>query len=306
MKHDPVMVAEVLQFLPQHIQLAADLTVGAGGHAGKILARTGSEVELIAVDRDVKALDICREHLKSYPNKINYINDSYTNINQYLDENQRLDFALLDLGLSSMQLASQGRGFSFNNKNDQLDLRFNPAHGESLQRKLKSVTLQKLSQILRDYGEVRQPKRIAKEIISARDKGELMTVGDLTNAVDKFTLPHKRNTFLSKIWQSLRIWVNDELEHLKIGLNTISGYLQTDGVLAVITFHSLEDRIVKEFIRSQENRCTCPPRVPFCVCGRKPLLKNLTKKPLKPTSEEIERNPHSRSAKLRAARKLEN
>jgi 16S rRNA (cytosine1402-N4)-methyltransferase len=300
------MVSEVLDLLPAEVELVADLTVGGGGHAEAILRQVGGHVELIAFDRDVAALETAANRLRPLPNQIEFICDSYARIDAHLSEayHGKFDFVLLDLGLSSLQLAAEGRGFSFTNLDDPLDLRFDISGGETLANKVAHVSSKDLTAVLRDYGELRNAKAVAAQIITSRQHGKLCTVGDLVAALERFARPGHRHRFLAQVWQALRIWVNDELEQLRSGLIALPKYLRPDGVLVVISFHSLEDRMVKEFFVKQENPCICPPRAPQCACGRKPTMKRLARKPRRPTDREVAANPRSRSARLRAARRL--
>jgi 16S rRNA (cytosine1402-N4)-methyltransferase len=305
--HKPVLLAEVLALVPATAQLIMDCTIGGGGHADAILSKLDSEVSLIGFDRDVDALATANERLANYSSRVSLIHDSYANLDRHLGVagTGKVDFALLDLGLSSLQLEASGRGLSFQQPEDSLDLRFDRTSGEPLCVKLaEGTSTDELKKILREFGEVDNAGRIATAIADAAREDRLQTVADLRETVTPYFRGGKRNQFLAQIWQALRIWVNDELHQLEIGLAKVAGCLRTDGIMAVISFHSLEDRMVKEFFRSQENPCTCPRELPQCVCGKKPVLKRLTRKAIKPTEDEIETNPRARSARLRAACKL--
>ena len=297
---------EVLSLVPHGARLVVDFTVGSGGHTEAILKLLGEAAQVIGFDRDVDALARTNQRLKAYNNQLRLVHDSYANFDLHLGEADKgkVDFALLDLGLSSDQLEHSNRGFAHQASNDALDLRFDKSSGQSLSTKLSQVSVNELTQILREYGEVDRAHRIAEAIISAADAGQLATVADLVSVVTPYLKREKTKQGLSQIWQALRIWVNDELEQLNTVLPKIVDYLRVDGVLAVISFHSLEDRAVKQFMVAQENPCICPPRVPVCVCGRKPLLRRITRKAIMPGEAEISRNQRSRSARLRAAAKL--
>jgi 16S rRNA (cytosine1402-N4)-methyltransferase len=305
--HKPVLLAEVLALVPATAQLFVDCTIGGGGHAEAILSKLDSEVSLIGFDRDVDALATANQRLANYGSRVVLIHDSYANLDRHLGVAKmgNVDFALLDLGLSSLQLEASNRGFAFQKPEDPLDLRFDRTSGEPLRVKLaEGTSTDELKKILREYGEVDNAGRIAMAIATAVREERLQTVADLREAVTPCFRGGKRNQFLAQIWQALRIWVNDELHQLEIGLTKVVQCLRPDGVMAVISFHSLEDRMVKEFFRLQENPCTCPKDLPLCVCGKKPVLERITRKAIKPTENEIETNPRARSARLRAARKL--
>ncbi len=301
-----MLLTEVLAIVPDSAKIVVDCTVGGGGHAEAILSQLGREAELVGFDRDVDALEIAGKRLAHFPNQITFVHSSYADIDRHLaaDKFGAVDFALLDLGLSSLQLEASGRGFAFQQATDTLDLRFDRTSGEPLSVKLATVSAEELKTILRNYGEVDNAGRIARSITDAANEGRLHTVADLRDVVSKHFRGGKRNQYLAKIWQALRIWVNDELGQLETGLGRVQASLRPGGVMAVISFHSLEDRMVKEFFNTQENPCTCPRDLPQCVCGRKPMLEKITRKAIKASADEIEANPRARSARLRAARKL--
>ncbi len=292
--------------LPATAKLVVDLTLGEGGHSVAILRELGKDVSLIGFDRDVTAIEKATTRLAALPNQTQIYHDSYANLATHLSDNQRgtVDFVLADLGFSSLQLEGSGRGFSFMHPAEPLDLRFDAATGETLAACLAHVEPAELTKVLAQYGELRQSRAIAKRIIESGSQQRLRTVGDLVAAVERFASPVKLHKFLAQLWQALRIWVNDELGQLCRGLESLVDYLRPDGVAAIISYHSLEDRMVKEFFRTQENPCICPPRAPRCGCGRKATLQRLVRRPIRPSEAEVIANPRSRSAKLRAARRL--
>ncbi len=304
--HQPVLLAEVLALVPREARLIADLTLGLGGHAEAILKQFGGEAELLAFERDLDSLELAKERLSNLPNRVTYFHDTYANLDQRLGQEYRgkLDFTLMDLGLSSKQLEASGRGFSFMRPDEPLDLRFDASDGEPVSEKLKRTDADELTGVLKRFGEVRRARIVARAILDAVDRDQLATVSDLVKVLEPFTRPDRRNKFLAKCWQSLRIWHNSELEMLQMGLEKQLDYVKPDGVMAVISFHSLEDRMVKDFFLRQENPCICPPRLPQCVCGRKATLRRVTRRPIMPGEIEIAGNPRARSAKLRAARRL--
>ena len=263
-------------------------------------------MQVIGFDRDVDALEQTRTRLEVYNRQLRLVHDSYANFDKHLGaaEKGTIDFALFDLGLSSIQLEQSKRGFAHQASGDALDLRFDDSSGVPLTERLKSVSVNELTKILGEYGEIDRPRRIAAAIIAASDAGELATVADLVKVVLPHVKREKSKQALSQVWQALRIWVNDELGQLQTVMPKIVDYLRVGGVVAFISFHSLEDRAVKQFFVAQENPCICPHSAPVCVCGRKALLKRLTRKAIKASEAEIAINQRSRSARLRAAAKL--
>lgn len=297
---------EVLSLVPFGARLVVDFTVGSGGHTEAILKLLGEAAQVIGFDRDVDALERTGQRLKAYNKQLRLVHDSYANFDLHLGEADKgkIDFALCDLGLSSDQLERSYRGFAHQASTDVLDLRFDKSSGKPLAAKLAQVSVGDLTTVLRQYGEIDRPRRIAEAIIAAGAADELSTVSDLVSVVTPYLRREKAKQGLSQIWQALRIWVNDELEQLQTLLPKIVDYLRPGGVMAFISFHSLEDRIVKQFLVGQENPCICPRNVPVCMCGRKPQLKRLTRKAIMPGAVEISKNQRSRSARLRAAAKL--
>jgi 16S rRNA (cytosine1402-N4)-methyltransferase len=304
--HKPVLLNEVLDLAPAGATVVIDFTIGLGGHAKAILGKLGSEARLYGFDRDMAAIDKCRERVANLPNEVHLLHGSYADFDSRLPSELRgkLDFTLLDLGLSTAQLENSGRGFSFQQDDDSLDLRFDPSEDEPVTTMIAEAETTELAKILREYGELPRSNQVAARIKAASDKGGLHTVADLRGALDPFQGRGRRSQMLAQVWQALRIWCNQELEQLTTLLPKLPEWMSPGGVIAVISFHSLEDRIVKTFFRQQENPCVCPPRFPQCVCGRKPVLQRINKRALMATSAEIEENPRSRSARLRGALKL--
>ena len=304
--HKPVLLAEVLALIPEKARLAIDCTVGGAGHAREVLKRLGREGKLIGFDRDIVALKIARENLQEYSHRIELIHDSYANIDRHLDASlgNSTDFVFFDLGLSSLQLEDSGRGFSFRNPDEPLDMRFDCDSGEPLSVKLQETSEDALTGVLREFGEVDRARPLARSMIRASQEGKLSTTGDLSRLVMDQFRGGKSKQLLAKVWQALRIWVNDELGQLQAGMEKVVAHLGPGGVIAVISFHSLEDRFVKNFFARREDPCVCPKSFPKCVCGAIPTLERVTRKALKPSTAEIETNPRARSARLRAARRL--
>ena len=261
---------------------------------------------MIGFDRDVDALERTRMRLSGYKDQLRLVHDSYANFDKHLGANEKgkVDFALFDLGLSSLQLEDSKRGFAHQASHDALDLRFDASSGEPLSVRLKHVSVDDLARLLREYGEVERAYSIARAIVAASELDQLATVADLVKVVTPFLRREKSKQALSQIWQALRIWINAELEQLQTVLPKVVENLRVGGVAAFISFHSLEDRAVKQFLVEQENPCVCPRSAPVCVCGKKPQLKRLMRKAIKASEAEIALNPRSRSARLRAAAKL--
>jgi len=272
--HQAVMVSEVVEALgvrPGGLYL--DATFGGGGHSRAILQASQPDGRVVACDRDPAVLPFVEALKKDFPNRLDFYQGSYTELNQIKD---RLDGAVFDLGLSSDQLLAAERGFSFS-LSGPLDMRFNQSAGRTACELLRQVSFKELERIFREYGEDRQARYLAKKIVERRSQQPIVTTEDLV-AIVGTTNP----AVLAPIFQALRIAVNDELSHLEQGLVRVAEKLRSGGRMVVISFHSLEDRIVKHFFRGQG----------WQLVNKKPLLAS---------EEEVTRNPRSRSAKLRAA-----
>ena len=297
MTHVPVMTAEVLRFLrPEHGGLFVDCTVGLGGHARALLE--AGATRLIGLDRDPAALAIARERLAPFGDRVRLVQADYRAIGEVLDrEGVDLDDGTLaDLGVSSLQLDAPGRGFSFQ-RDEPLDMRMNPSGGESAAELVARSTERELADVIFQYGEERFSRRIARAIVRARTSAPVQTTGQLASIVRR-AVPHRQRRRgparidpATRTFQALRIWVNQELDGLDRFLETAIRRLRAGARLVVITFHSLEDRIVKHTLRALEHT-------------KDAAVKVLTKKPLVPTEEERQRNPRARSAKLRAAERI--
>ncbi len=283
-----------------------DFTLGAGGHAVEVLARLGKDARLVGFDRDVETLEVARRNLQVYNQQAQLVHDSYANFDLHLapEDKGSVDFILIDLGLSSLQLEQSSRGFAHQSPSDPLDLRFDATQGVPAAALIARTSAFELARVLSEFGEIQRSWKIAEAIFKRADADRLHTVADLVHTVLPFAPRERTKQFLSQVWQALRIWVNDELGQLQIALPKAEEYLKPEGILAVISFHSLEDRMVKQFMIERENPCICPPRAPICVCGRQPSMKRITRKAIKPSDQEIESNPRSRSARLRAAIKI--
>lgn len=305
-QHQPVMLREVVEFLaPAPGRVFVDGTLGGGGHSEALL-RAGAGV--FGVDRDQDALDAAGVRLAEYGN-FHALYGNFHDLRALLQAQGvgPVDGILLDLGVSSYQLDTAERGFSYH-ADAPLDMRMDRRQSFDAKELVNTWSEQEIARVLRDYGEEAWAARIARMIVEHRARAPLATTGDLVRAVDA-AIPRKvrdRDTGHSaqKTFQALRIAVNDELAPLGQALEDAVSLLRPGGRLCVITFHSLEDRIVKQTFRRLERPCTCPPGLPVCICGKKPSVGLPVRGALKPGAEEIAQNPRARSAKLRVAQKL--
>ncbi|RME34242.1 MAG: 16S rRNA (cytosine(1402)-N(4))-methyltransferase RsmH [Deltaproteobacteria bacterium] len=303
--HRPVMPEQVVELLrPRPGGVYLDGTVGGGGHAALILAASAPDGRLIGLDRDTEALAAAAERLKPFGDRVALVHSAFADFPRVLDELGvgLLDGMLLDLGVSSHQLDSAGRGFSFR-QDGPLDMRMDPTRGESAADLVARLDAGELARIFRDYGEERFARRIARRIVERRQEEPILTTRQLADLVAE-TVPPSRDARrihpATRVFQALRIAVNGELDQVRVGVEAGIRYLKPGGRMVVISFHSLEDRIVKQLFRDAARGCICPPRLPVCQCGRKPEVKLLTRKALRATEAEIAYNVRSRSAVLRA------
>ncbi|MFP4168906.1 MAG: 16S rRNA (cytosine(1402)-N(4))-methyltransferase RsmH [Desulfonatronovibrionaceae bacterium] len=308
-EHLPVLPTEVLAFLrPEQGGLFLDGTLGLGGHA-RFLLEKGKGLELLGIDQDPRALEIARERLKAYAN-VHFFRMSFSEFDTAMQELgwDSLNGVLLDLGVSSLHLDSPQRGFSFL-RNGPLDMRMSGEQGlESARDMVNRAGFEELRSIILKYGEEPMAARIARAIVKAREKKAVTDTVELAEIVAG-AYPAKRRALArnhpaTKTFQALRIAVNKELEELEAFLEKIVPYLASGARLAVISFHSLEDRTVKWFFRREARDCICPREEPVCRCKHKRSLRILTKKPLQAGRDEAGANPRSRSAKLRVAERL--
>jgi 16S rRNA (cytosine1402-N4)-methyltransferase len=335
-QHVPVMLTEVLKYLqPRSGGLYIDGTVGGGGHTAAILERSAPDGKVLGIDTDAQALARVRERLAAmvtsgrlvlvhgnfaelasiveevrFPalqGEMGMMNHARTEAGSAIDGVPGVDGVLLDLGFSSHQMDSPERGFSFS-ADGPLDMRLDQSQGMSAVDLVNSASEQELADILWRYGEERRSRQIARRIVRARAKGAITRTAQLAELAAAGA-PYKPGAIhpATRTFQALRIAVNKELERLETALPQILDVLSAGkeatggGRMVIIAFHSLEDRLVKEFMRREARDCICPPGVPVCVCGHKARLRLLTPKPVTPTNEEILANPRARSAKLRAA-----
>jgi 16S rRNA (cytosine1402-N4)-methyltransferase len=303
MPHQPVLYHEIILALqPKNKGLFVDGTLGAGGHARGILEACAPDGRLLGLDVDPQALALARKTLAPYGERARLIQASYDSLAKVLREIGwgKVDGILLDLGLSSMQLDDPERGFSFQ-QDAPLDMRFDPASPTTAADLVNSLPQEELADLIYRYGEERASRRIAQAIVEARP---LRTTRQLA-AVIESVLPRKGHIHpATQTFQALRIAVNQELERVENVLPQAGAALKSGGRLAVISFHSLEDRIVKDYFRLESRDCICPPRQPVCTCGHRATLKEISRKPITPGEAEVGANPRSRSAKLRVVEKL--
>jgi 16S rRNA (cytosine1402-N4)-methyltransferase len=308
-RHVSVMPGEVLELLaPRPGGIFLDGTVGGGGHARLILEASSPDGRLIGFDHDPAALAAAAALLAGFGERVTLCRGSFAGLAGQLAGLgvDQVDGILFDLGVSSHQLDTPERGFSFREEGP-LDMRMDPAQPESAADLLARADAEELKQIFREYGEERWAGRIAREIVRNRGAAPLLTTRQLAELVCRAVpgghVPQRIHP-ATRVFQALRIAVNGELAALEAGLAAALRSLRPGGRLAVISFHSLEDRIVKQGFRAAASSCTCPPRLPVCACGRKPEVKILTSRGVRPTEAEIVANPRSRSAVLRAVEKL--
>jgi len=307
--HRPVLLRETIELLAaERGGLFVDCTVGLGGHSEAIL-QASSDAHVLGIDRDEEALELARQRLAQYGSRFRAVHADFRELTRVLAtaKVRQVRGFLADLGVSSLQLDSPSRGFSFRHDGP-LDMRMDVASGETAAQLLGRLSEVDLARIIFEYGEEHRARRIARRIVEHRERGEqICTTGDLADLVKRAVGPerHRRIHPATRTFQALRIAVNSELENLDRFLVQAVDYLEPDGRLAVISFHSLEDRIIKRTLLKLSGRCQCPPRLPQCICGAKRLVEILTKRPITPTDMEIEDNPRARSSKLRAARKLD-
>jgi len=307
--HLPVLFDEVMDALavkPDGVYL--DGTLGGGGHSEGICQRLSEAGTLIGIDRDKDALNAAEKRLGKYKNKKIFVQSNYADVKLVLREQgiAGLDGALLDLGVSSFQLDNPERGFSYMH-DAPLDMRMNADDSFTAEDVVNGYTEAELTRIIKDYGEERWAARIAQFIVKARKEKRLTSTYELVDVI-KAAIPAKARREgphpAKRTFQAIRIEVNDELGQLERSINDFIDVLNPGGRLAVISFHSLEDRIIKEAFKTRLDPCICPPEFPVCVCGRKADVKKVTGKPVTASEKELNDNPRARSAKLRVLEKL--
>ncbi|MDQ7033017.1 MAG: 16S rRNA (cytosine(1402)-N(4))-methyltransferase RsmH [Desulfonauticus sp.] len=308
MNHQSVLKQEIINWLkPELRSRVLDGTVGLGGHAEALL-ECGAK-ELLGLDLDRDALNFSQKRLAKFGQRVHLFQSNYVNFDLFLDQLgwEKVDAVLLDLGVSSWQLDNPKKGFSFLHQGP-LDMRMDTKQSQSAFHLVNQSSFEQLKNILQKYGEEPLAGRIARFIIEEREKTPITSTTQLASIVEKaYPLKRRLNSRkhpATKTFQALRIAVNNELTSLSTFLQKIIDRISSGGRIAIISFHSLEDRIVKQFFKQEARDCICPPQLPICQCNHRARLKILTKKPLGPDEREIVQNPRSRSAKLRVAEKI--
>lgn len=303
------MPAEVIEYLaPSSPGVYVDGTLGGGGHASDILKACAPEGRLIGLDRDTDAIEAAGKRLAEFGERAVLVKSNFKDLGRVLDGMgiEAVDGVVFDLGVSSHQLESAERGFSFS-RDAPLDMRMDRTGGATAAELVAELDERELSRIFREYGEERFSARIARAIAAARAKGPITTTGELKEIIVSAVPKKFHGTRIhpaTRVFQALRIAVNAELVGLSEAIRSAAEKLKPGGRMVVISFHSLEDRIVKKAFREISTGCICPPRIPRCVCGRTPAFRVLTKRGVSAGAEEVEANPRSRSAHLRAVERL--
>lgn len=302
--HQPVLLQETIENLkikPEGIYV--DGTIGGAGHAVEVCKRLSGSGRLIGIDQDADAIEAARSRLIQYKERVTILRGNYCNLTEMLKQEgiQSVDGILLDLGVSSHQLDDAERGFTYR-EDVPLDMRMDRRQALSAREVVNDYDEKELYRIIRDYGEERYARNIARHICRARQEQPIATTGQLTEII-RASIPVKARAAgghpAKRTFQAIRIEVNRELEVLQDSLEGMIDFLNDGGRICVITFHSLEDRIVKNIFRKAENPCTCPPDFPVCVCGKKPKGIIVTRRPVVPSEEEMKTNTRSKSSKLR-------
>lgn len=307
--HSPVLLHETISNLnitPDGIYI--DGTLGGGGHAYEVVKSLSSNGLLIGIDKDINAIEAAGKRLKEYGGNIVFINDNFSNIKRIAKgrDIKGVDGILLDLGVSSHQLDEEERGFSYM-QNARLDMRMDRDNVLTAEIIINEWTEKEIAKIIKDYGEEKWAKRIASFVSKERQNRRIETTFDLVDII-KSAIPASARREgphpAKRTFQAIRIAVNNELDILEKAIEDGVDLLKPGGRICVITFHSLEDRLIKSAFKKLENPCTCPHNIPKCVCGKAPLVRIITKKPIIASDEELKKNPRSRSAKLRVAERL--
>jgi len=306
--HKSVLLDETIESLnikPDGIYV--DGTLGGAGHSYQIAKRLSDKGRLIGIDQDADAIAAATERLKEFESKVTIVRNNYCNLDKVLSELgvEKVDGILLDIGVSSYQLDTASRGFTYN-VDTELDMRMDQRQELSAKDIVNDYSEMELFRIIRDYGEDRFAKNIAKHIVAARQIKPIETTFEL-NEIIKASIPAKVRATgghpSKRTYQAIRIELNKELDVLENSIDMMIDRLNPEGRLSIITFHSLEDRIVKARFKNNENPCTCPPDFPVCVCGKKSKGKVVTRKPIVPSDKELEENQRSKSSKLRVFEK---
>ena len=299
--HKPVLFDEVMEnIISEGDAVYVDCTLGGGGHTEGMLERSSTESKVIGIDQDKEAINFAKERLKKYGNKIEIFQDNFRNLDTviYLAGYNKVDRILMDIGVSSNQLDNLERGFSYR-YDAKLDMRMDRNLKISAYEVVNDFSEKEIADILYKYGEEPKSRKIAKNIVEYRKNKKIETTLELSEIIIKSIGKSMKKHPSKRTFQAIRIFVNKELEVLEEALDKAVNLLNNNGKLLVITFHSLEDRMVKEKFREYENPCTCPPEIPVCVCNKKSLGKVITKKPIIAKESELNENNRAHSAKLR-------
>ena len=302
--HVPVLLKESISFLnikPGGIYI--DATLGGGGHAKAIL-EASKTAKLIGIDQDAEAIEAAKQTLKGFGDRVEYVQANFSDLRTIFDERRtKIDGILFDLGVSSYQIDASDRGFSFR-EDAPLDMRMDRSKGQTAEEMINTLDIVELERIILEFGEERFFKRIASAIVRNRPvKGTLGLANIIKHAIPK-TSPQFATKSIARVFQAFRIAVNKELDSLKTALQDSIDMLSPGGRIVVISYHSLEDRIVKNIFKGESIDCICPPRQPQCTCDHKKKLTIITRKPVIADPEEVEVNPRARSGKLRAAERI--
>ena len=299
--HKPVLFDEVMEnIISEGDAVYVDCTLGGGGHTEGMLERSSTESKVIGIDQDKEAINFAKERLKKYGNKIEIFQDNFRNLDTviYLAGYNKVDRILMDIGVSSNQLDNLERGFSYR-YDAKLDMRMDRNLKISAYEVVNDFSEKEIADIIYKYGEEPKSRKIAKNIVEYRKNKKIETTLELSEIIIKSIGKSMKKHPSKRTFQAIRIFVNRELEVLEEALDKAVNLLNNNGKLLVITFHSLEDRMVKEKFREYENPCTCPPEIPVCVCNKKSLGKVITKKPIIAKESELNENNRAHSAKLR-------
>lgn len=305
--HNPALLKETVELLkPRPGETFVDGTVGAGGHARALADAVGVGGLLIGIDRDPRSLQAAQTALAETRTQVRLVHANFADLGEVLSAQgvDRADGILYDLGLCSMQVDRPEYGFSFL-QDGPLDLRFDPSDGEPAWRLLERLDARPMASLFRAYGEERAARRIAEAVVHARKTNPVRTTGRLAEIVEQVVPRRGPRHPATRVFQALRIVVNDELGALTAGLRAAARRLAIGGRLAVISYHSLEDRRAKRFFQAMERPCVCGPEAPVCMCGRQPAFRRLTRKAVQAGDDELAANPRARSARLRVGEKIE-
>jgi 16S rRNA (cytosine1402-N4)-methyltransferase len=303
-QHVPVLRERVVEMLAQGpAEIVVDATVGLGGHSEAILEAL-PDVQVVGLDVDTQALDLAAARLKRFGNRVRLVRGSYAKVDACLQElgMRRVSGVLLDLGVSSLQIDAPERGFSYL-RDGPLDMRMDPTAPRTAADLINTSSEHELTRVFQDYGEERWARRIARAIARRRDSGALTTTSELADVIRQTISGRKPVSTLARVFQSVRMWVNGEMENLREGLGRSLGVLAPGSILVVLSYHSLEDRMVKQFFRRQVQGCVCPPDLPKCACGFVARFQMLTRGAVRATEAERESNVRARGARLRAVQR---